>query len=177
MTGLVVDGAEHAELGVAAAVCKAVPAASRRYGDADSAAAAREDPRRVLSCSWHNSACTLGEPYVIRLSAWRRRTVLPLMPCRDAISRCETPSAAIALPCAHSTALRTSQHPSVVSPTISRLPTKPVNTRPPSDALFSSETWRSIGLLASRAYRALGMSVTVRESLSSASDVHGCSGP
>jgi hypothetical protein len=71
-------------------------------------------------------------------------------PNRCAISRCETPSAAIALTCAHSIAQRTSRRlPELAVQTTSRLPTTPVNTGQPSGALFSSQTWRSIELPAS----------------------------
>jgi hypothetical protein len=72
------------------------------------------------------------------LASTSRFTVRRLIPSRRAISRCLTPSAAIARTCAHSTALRTSPPPSPSSLTSPRLPTDPVETGPPSGALFSS---------------------------------------
>ena len=90
----------------------------------------------------------------------RRRPTAPtvrrLIPNRRAISRCDTPSAAIARTCAHSNALRTSPPPPR-SP--HRRPRDPRHTghHRPQVAHFSvPRSWRSIGLLASVLRRADG---------------------
>jgi hypothetical protein len=68
-----------------------------------------------------------------------RRTVRRLIPNRAAISRRETPSAAIALTCAHSTALHTPFAASPSSPPDDlEAPDGTVDTGPSSGARFNS---------------------------------------
>src|ERR1700742_81945 len=77
-----------------------------------------------------------------------RLTVRRLIPSRLAISRCDTPSAAIALTSAQSNALRTSLAASAISSlTISRLPTRPATTG-----------WRTFRFLEAAHYWAPGVS-------------------